>query len=73
MPTYAGHDEIWCGGQGVTILPQTSVIVQGAVAEIVVSYSLDELTFKSSACSFQGSEKLPLRENKVPCLTLLYC
>jgi len=54
LPTYAGHDEIWCGGNDVTVKPNSYVVGVGYSAQLLVQYSTDALTFFSSACSLQG-------------------
>ena len=54
LPTYAGHDEIWCGGQGVTLSVAAAVVGLGAAVGVETHYSLEDLTVHSSACSFQG-------------------
>ena len=55
LPTFVGHDEIWCGGQGVAVDPSTTVTFSGLTALLVVSYSINDLTVFSSPCSFQGT------------------
>jgi len=54
LPTFAGHDEIWCGGNDVTVRPYSYVTGVGYTAVLNVVYSSDSLTFYSSGCSFQG-------------------
>jgi len=54
LPTYAGHDEIWCGGQDKTVIPYSYVSGVGYSAQLNVVYSTNSLTFYSSACTFQG-------------------
>jgi len=54
LPTIAGSNQIWCGGQDVPIDPTTTVSFSGITASLSVSYSLNDLTMHSSPCSFQG-------------------
>jgi len=55
LPTYVGHDEIWCGGEQVFFSPTKSVDGYGLTALTVVQYSIDQLTAHTSPCSLQGS------------------
>jgi len=54
LPTFAGHDEIWCGGNGVTVYTPYSFTYTNHGVFITLSYSITQLTVFSSACSFQG-------------------
>jgi len=54
LPTFVGHDEIWCGGQGVTMESKETIVGQGVSAVTVFQYSYDALTAHSDPCSFQG-------------------
>lgn len=60
LPTFAGYNNIWCGG-GDVVVPDTYIYPYyygndggGLVFGLGVNYSIDSLTFYSSACSFQG-------------------
>ena len=55
LPTYVGHDEIWCGGEQVFFSPTKSVDGYGLTAVTVVQYSIDQLTAHTSPCSLQGT------------------
>jgi len=59
LPTFAGHDEIWCGGQGETVSTSYTFIETPGGIELYISYSITQLTVFSSACSFQGIFVLP--------------
>ena len=55
LPSLAGYDNIWCGGSGTTLQPNT-YYDNG----IHVSSSFQDLIYYSSPCSFQGKPKLLL-------------
>jgi len=64
LPTYAGHEHVWCGGDDVTVptpLPKTEIIILPNGLLYVwtyVPYSLDDLTLHSSMCSVQGMKHI---------------
>jgi hypothetical protein len=56
MPTYAGYDNIWCGGGNQFVFPKIDLSTSApAAGKLPVTFSLsDLLDFESSACTFQG-------------------
>jgi len=50
LPSLAGYNNIWCGGSGTTLQPNT-YYDNG----IHVSSSFQDLIYYSSPCSFQGN------------------
>ena len=56
LPTFAGYNNIWCGGDSTTITPETYFYFQGYNGELGVRDSLDILTAYTPACSLQGKE-----------------
>jgi len=61
LPTYVGHNQVWCGGQNVTIpTPLPTLVWQnttfGQVGGSNVQYSLSQLTIRSALCSLQGRQ-----------------
>jgi len=57
LPTYASYDNIWCGGSDVKLnIPQNlGDLDLSGYFQVGVTYSIDDLTVHSSACSFQGN------------------
>jgi len=54
LPSLAGYDNIWCGGNNVSVYPHSTFYVDGNFAYLNVDSSTQDLTFYSSPCSFQG-------------------
>ena len=55
LPTFAGYENIWCGGPNTVLQTSAGVVGLGYNSELQVSYSVSSLTVYSSACSFQGA------------------
>jgi len=58
LPTLAGSNQIWCGGEDESIIPDTSVTGNGVTEKLLVNYSISSLTFFSGGCSLQGTPTL---------------
>jgi len=56
MPTYAGYDNVWCGG-GAQVHPTTTGLGVDDEGLPLINFSLSEdvLDFSSSLCTFQGA------------------
>ena len=57
LPTYAGYDNIWCGGSDATLVPKLSLVNLNPTGGVpAVSFDINEsvLDFQSSPCTFQG-------------------
>jgi len=55
MPSYAGYQNIWCGGSDNILSPNLDLSWTETGVAIVVSLNDNELVFESSACTFQGA------------------
>jgi len=55
LPTYAGYENIWCGG-GKILAPQGTIVGADQYALPIIDWHTDEsfLDVESSACTFQG-------------------
>jgi len=63
LPNLAGYNQIWCGGEDVfvssssldaSISVENLFTLEDAPITVTLNYDINDLTFYSSACSFQG-------------------
>jgi len=55
LPTFAGHNQIWCGGQDQTVSGSYTIYVTESRTNVLISYSIEQLTVYSGGCSLQGA------------------
>jgi len=61
LPTYAGYDNIWCGGETIYFHPHYDIppappnSTSTQSQDFVISFRYNELLSGSSACTFQGA------------------
>jgi len=58
LPTYAGYDNIWCGGETQYLRPSYDfpTTVNGTRSnDYVITFDEEQLLCESSACTFQGA------------------